>query len=674
MIIAQREKKLFLQQLGGSKSGSELDSRGSGRPPTFEDPPEPTKEPTSRPMPDETFVEPKPIEKTPSSKPTRNYHDKRDRAKNQRRWWQKIVEVFNFPGSTEHNLDTSWLLAVANDGMLDHQTTTVNSDTPLNTPVQSDTPKNTVIADGTDVNKVCLEMEAVVSMPTSTPPYPVEETETATPIAELVLQDVEIDFTESDELQFNTAVEEEQFVADAVLDEILVESDRLEALNSDDNPSLDDVNNREIINISLQETNEIVAEQPQTEQATEPNVAESQTNENTNQGDSSVLEEEPQVPVAPPISEEESQVPVAPPISEEEPQVPVAPPISEEKPQVPIEPPISEEEPQVPVAPPISEEEPQVPIEPPISEEEPPDKTDDNIIDASGGNKTIVVEAGEKVVITNFTGIGTGTNPSQTILEELDTVQFIGEGLAAKSLRLRQEGEDVLLSFEGDTSGTTVVLQGVQLEDIDNIPFNEEHSVFVGNIIFNDDVVMEDSFDVFDAESNHQSVFRLNTVTFLNDLDNHVQGFDDSEDVINAGEGNDRLEGLSGNDILRGEAGNDTLLGGLGDDILVGGSGDDLLNGGSGSNTYTGGAGNDQFILSEVSSNVITDFTSGEDQLILADNLPINDLQITLGTSSDNGSSTIISSPEGHILAILSDVHPDSISQSDFGFLNDTFN
>ncbi|NER99868.1 MAG: hypothetical protein F6J86_39720 [Symploca sp. SIO1B1] len=666
--MSNRERNKFFQYLRGTQLGSDLSRRS--REPSFEEPlpepPQPNEKLTNCPGLEETFNDPKPIKKkpAPSNKPASNNRN----GNNQDRLWQKLYLLLRLLVgiSTEQNVDNSVISPAASDrffhnfdGTLDHHTdrSTVNPDTLLNTPLQSNTPKSTGMPDATDI-KISLEAKAVVSESISTPD-PIEETEIATPIAESFLQDNEIDFTESSEL-LNTAVEEEQFVADPVLDEILV-SDRLEGLNVDDNPSID------IPVISLEEFNSTVVEQ-----STEENVDQSNTNETTNQGESSVLEENPQVPVEPTISAENPQVPVEPTISEENPQVPVEPTISEENPQVPVEPTISEENPQVPETPAVSEENPQVPETPQVPEEEPSDEIDDNIIDASGGNKTIVVEAGDKVIITNFTGIGTGTNPSQAILEELDTVQFIGEGLEAKSLQLRQEGEDLILSFEGDTADTSVVLQGVQLEDIDNIPINEANSVFVGNILFNgDEVLVEDSFDVFDAQSNQQSVFSSNTVTFLNDLDNDVQGFAASEDVINAGEGNDRLAGLSGDDLLRGEQGNDTLLGGLGNDTLVGGSGDDLLNGGSGSNTYTGGAGNDQFTISEESTNLITDFTSGEDQLILPDNFPINALQIELGTSSDNGSSTIISSSSGQILAILWDVHPDSISGSDFGFLND---
>ncbi|NER51937.1 MAG: hypothetical protein F6J92_35910, partial [Symploca sp. SIO1A3] len=486
--MSNRERNKFFQYLRGNQLGSDLSRRS--REPSFEEPlpepPQPNEKLTNCPGLEETFNDPKPIKKkpAPSNKPASNNRN----GNNQDRLWQKLYLILRLLVgiSTEQNVDNSVISPAASDrffhnfdGTLDHHTdrSTVNPDTLLTTPVQSDTPKSTVIPDATNI-KISLEAKAVVSESISTPD-PIEETEIATPIAESVFQDDEIDFTESSEL-LNTAVEEEQFVADPVLDEILV-SDRLEGLNVDDNPSID------IPVISLEEFNSTVAEQ-----SNEQNVDESNTNETTNQDESTVVVETPVVEETLVVEEtpvvEETLVVEETPVVEEMPVV-VETPVVEENTVV-------EENPVV-VDNPVVEETPQVP------EEEPSDEIDDNIIDASGGNKTIVVEAGDKVIITNFTGIGTGTNPSQAILEELDTVQFIGEGLEAKFLQFRQEGEDLVLSFEGDTSDTSVVLQGVQLEDIDNIPINEANSVFVGNILFNgDEVLVEDSFDVFDAQSN----------------------------------------------------------------------------------------------------------------------------------------------------------------------------
>jgi Ca2+-binding RTX toxin-like protein len=99
----------------------------------------------------------------------------------------------------------------------------------------------------------------------------------------------------------------------------------------------------------------------------------------------------------------------------------------------------------------------------------------------------------------------------------------------------------------------------------------------LGNILFDGQISFQDSFDVFNAEDTRTVVFNRNTVTFLNDLDNTVFGFNGSDDVINGQGGNDRLYGLSGNDILRGGDGNDKLFAGTGADILVGGAGDDTL-------------------------------------------------------------------------------------------------
>ncbi|MEH2014458.1 calcium-binding protein, partial [Nostoc sp.] len=133
-----------------------------------------------------------------------------------------------------------------------------------------------------------------------------------------------------------------------------------------------------------------------------------------------------------------------------------------------------------------------------------------------------------------------------------------------------------------------------------------------------------------DANSTQSSIFNKNTVTFLNDLNNNVNGFDNSSDVINGQGGDDRIDGKSGKDLLRGGTGNDTLLGGADDDILVGGAGNDSLIGGAGNdiliggadnNTLTGGSGNDQFIYQTLSSSgdTITDFNQSQDKLVFTD-------------------------------------------------------
>jgi Ca2+-binding RTX toxin-like protein len=122
-------------------------------------------------------------------------------------------------------------------------------------------------------------------------------------------------------------------------------------------------------------------------------------------------------------------------------------------------------------------------------------------------------------------------------------------------------------------------------------------------------------------------------------------------DFIQGQNGNDRVDGQNGNDVLTGGAGSDTLLGGSGrdqlaggaghdslfghkhNDLLVGGMGNDTMNGGLGQDTLvggigtdvlTGGGGADQFVFADKSGvDRITDFTVGQDRLLIAEDLII---------------------------------------------------
>ena len=97
-------------------------------------------------------------------------------------------------------------------------------------------------------------------------------------------------------------------------------------------------------------------------------------------------------------------------------------------------------------------------------------------------------------------------------------------------------------------------------------------------------------------------------------------------DTINGEEGNDILAGNIGNDLIDGGAGADTLLGGQNEDILSGGDGSDLLWGDRGDDTLTGGNGADSFrfgraglAFTDLGADAITDFTPGEDTIVVDD-------------------------------------------------------
>ena len=65
-------------------------------------------------------------------------------------------------------------------------------------------------------------------------------------------------------------------------------------------------------------------------------------------------------------------------------------------------------------------------------------------------------------------------------------------------------------------------------------------------------------------------------------------------DVLEGGNGADKLYGMSGDDVLYGGDGDDRLWGNSGNDRMAGDGGQDILRGGGGSDTLNGGAGQDE--------------------------------------------------------------------------------
>ncbi len=278
----------------------------------------------------------------------------------------------------------------------------------------------------------------------------------------------------------------------------------------------------------------------------------------------------------------------------------------------------------------------------------------------SGGQKQFIIEQGDGTrTIANFGGVGRGVNPTAPVIAEVDTLKLEGEGLTARNLLLTQVGSNLELTFDG-VKNTKVVLKNFQLDQLDNLTRATGASVNLGNILFNGQTQIADSFDVFNAEWNFDRIFNRNSVTFLNDLNNHIQGFEHSNDVINAQGGDDYVNGLSGDDLLRGGAGNDTLIGGAGNDTLVGGFGADVL---------TGGRGKDVFVLAAgEGTDTITDFNVHEDVIKLVGGLTLGQVSVVQGTGAIAKDTLIQVSNTKEVLAILSNVKFDSLTDSNFVF------
>ena len=193
--------------------------------------------------------------------------------------------------------------------------------------------------------------------------------------------------------------------------------------------------------------------------------------------------------------------------------------------------------------------------------------SDDRFTGGGGQDRFIINQASGTDTITDLGGVGIGANPPTGRIADADTIQFIGAGLTAQNMLLTQNGSDLEITFEG-VSNTKVVLQHFPLENLDNLRKSTGATVDFANILFDGQTSPEDSFDVFNADSVQRAIWNRNTVTFLNDLDNNVRGFENSDDVINGQGGNDTIVGLSGNDLLRGGIGADVLVGGVGNDTL----------------------------------------------------------------------------------------------------------
>jgi hypothetical protein len=261
-----------------------------------------------------------------------------------------------------------------------------------------------------------------------------------------------------------------------------------------------------------------------------------------------------------------------------------------------------------------------------------------------GGQSAFKIYGGDDITVFDFGGIGTGSQPSQATIAEVDILTFLGDALTAENLQLNQNGSNLEISFLGDEDNTLVTLNNFELQNLDNLP----PSSGLGNIIFDNQVAVIDSLDVFNADSTQRQIWNRDTVTFLNDLDNRVRGFNRSDDVINGQGGDDILRGLSGDDILRG---------GNGDDILIGGRGDDTLRGGLGDDRLIGDQGGDIFVLAAgEGTDTIQDFQVGQDLIGLANGL-------TPGQLTFSGSEIL---DDDEVLASLTGVDTTGLSDSSF--------
>ena len=194
----------------------------------------------------------------------------------------------------------------------------------------------------------------------------------------------------------------------------------------------------------------------------------------------------------------------------------------------------------------------------------------------------------------------------------------------------------------GAHGGGTILLQGVAIADLDAEDFrfhaDQAEPLLDGGGTSGDDVLeADDDGDRLDGGAGDDILTggagadillgregddRLhggagNDVLEAGAGDDWLHGGEGADDVW-GGAGDDILHGGAGDDALEGHGGDDRLHGGAGDDELYGGEGADVLDGGADNDTLSGEAGNDTFVFAAGHGNdTITDFTDGGDLIDL---------------------------------------------------------
>jgi RHS repeat-associated protein len=127
----------------------------------------------------------------------------------------------------------------------------------------------------------------------------------------------------------------------------------------------------------------------------------------------------------------------------------------------------------------------------------------------------------------------------------------------------------------------------------------------------------------------------------------------DGNNILVGGDENDILIGGTGNNILIGGTGNNIFIGGDSDDLLIGGDSDDLLIGRGGNDLLVGGTGNDFFAfstnevfnLSKIGQDIIADFDTAKDKIVL-DKITFNSLFSIVGSGFSQSSEFAVVSTD----------------------------
>lgn len=256
-----------------------------------------------------------------------------------------------------------------------------------------------------------------------------------------------------------------------------------------------------------------------------------------------------------------------------------------------------------------------------------------NFIYADEGDDTILATEGDNTIVA-----GNGKDTIQTG----EGIDIIKSGNGDDTI-YANGGDDMIYGHAGNDSihgedGDDTINAGsgddyIYGDDGSDILYGEDgaDTIYGGNgddIINagtgNDNVYAKDGTNYIDGDMGNDTIYGgLGIDTIYGGAGDDLIYGQEGDDILDGLIDNDTIYGGAGNDIVNGNEGNDILYGGTGDDNIDAEEGNDTLYGGKGADTLSGGEGQDNFIFTELSSNLTTydtllDFTysnSGLDTL-----------------------------------------------------------
>jgi len=262
-----------------------------------------------------------------------------------------------------------------------------------------------------------------------------------------------------------------------------------------------------------------------------------------------------------------------------------------------------------------------------------------NILNGGSGNDNLNGGAGKDTLIGGA-GNDTYIVDSTDIISEganggTDTIESSVTYTIATLINI----ENLTLTGTADINGTGNVLSNIITGNIannildggagnDNLNGGAGNDILIGGA-GNDILIGGADDDIYVVDSTTDTItedVEGGTDTIESSFTYTIEDIANVENLTLTGTADIDGTGNAENNVITGNIANNTLNGGDGDDILDGGDGDDILTGGLGSNNLFGGEGNDQFVFSGFTPfnttdngvDIIADFTTGTDQLVLS--------------------------------------------------------